>query len=82
MNAFIARVKVVLAAAVTWIVVASTVVTLASDEIAKVLPAGDAETVGAVATKIVTVLLTVVAIIRRVQPVLPAERGILPTTED
>lgn len=82
MSSFVARVKVVLAAAVTWIVVASTVVTLASDEIAKVLPAGDAETVGAVAAKIVAVLGAVVAIIRRVEPVLPAERGILPTTGD
>ena len=79
MNNLIARIKVVLAAAVTWIVVASTVVTLASDEIAEVLPAGDAETVGAVAAKIVAVLGAAVAIIRRVQPVIESERGILPT---
>jgi hypothetical protein len=75
----IARIKVLATAAVTWLLVASTIVTIASEEIAAVLPAGTATTVGAVALKVVAVIGAAVAIIRRVTPVLPDQRGLLPT---
>jgi len=74
----IARIKVLLTAAVTWLIVASTIVTIMSEEIAAVLPDGAATTVGAVALKIVSIIGAAVAIIRRVTPVLPEERGLLP----
>lgn len=77
----IARIKVVLTAAVTWLVLASTIVTILSEEIATVLPAGAATDVGAVALKVVAVLGAAVTIIRRVTPVLPDERGLLPTVK-
>lgn len=76
----IARIKVVLTAAVTWLIVASTIITIMSEEIAAVLPDGAATTVGAVALKIVSIISAAVAIIRRVTPVLPEERGLLPKT--
>ena len=78
MSEFIERVKVVASAAVTWITVASSIVVIVSDELADVLPGDAAETVGAVAVKVVAVLAAAVAIIRRVTPVLPEERGVLP----
>lgn len=74
---FVEQVKVVAGSAVTWMTVASTAVVIVSDELAKVLPAGAAETVGAVSVKVVAVLGAAVAIIRRVSPVLPSARGLL-----
>lgn len=73
----IERIKVVAAAAVTWLSVASAIVIILSEEIANVLPAGQAETVGAWALKAVAVIGAAVAIIRRVTPVLPEDRGLL-----
>lgn len=78
MSKIVAKVKVVLSAAVTWITVAFGVVVIVSDEAVKVLPAGAAETVAGVAVRVVAVLGAAVAIIRRVTPVLPDERGLLP----
>lgn len=65
----IARVKVVLAAAVTWLVFIGFVATVVADEIPGV--AGWAVRIAAWAT-------TAVSIIRRVTPVLPEDRGVLP----
>lgn len=78
MQAFIERVKVVLSAAVTWIVLASSIVTIFAEEIAKVAAEGTAATVTRVAVRVVSILGAAVAIIRRVTPVLPEERGVLP----
>jgi hypothetical protein len=78
MTEFIARVKVVLSAAVTWLVVASSVVTVFADEIAPIIPAPWSERASAIAVTVLGVLAAAIAIIRRVSPVLPDERGILP----
>src|SRR5687768_12131677 len=72
-----ARLAVVAKAAPTYLVVASTFVTIAADEIAKALPE-QAETIGAAALRITVVLGAIVGIIRRSTPVFKAERGILP----
>lgn len=82
MQNVIARIKVVLTAAVTWLVAASLVVTIVSSELADVLSDGTAETVAAVSLKIVAWLGAAVSIIRRVTPVLPDQVGLLPPDGD
>lgn len=64
------RVRVVLREAVTWLVFAGIVASAVAAEI----PGAVAEW----AVRIGAWLATAVAIIRRVTPVLPSERGILP----
>ena len=71
------RILVVLKAAPTYLVALSTVVTILAEEIAAVLPAGAANDVGVVAVRVVAVLATSVAIIRRVTPVVASRRGLL-----
>jgi hypothetical protein len=75
---FIEGTKVVFSAAVTWLVFASAVVTIASEEIAAVVGEGTAEDVTAWSLRILAVLGAAIGIIRRVTPVLPEDRGILP----
>lgn len=65
----LARLKVILTAAVTYLVLAATVLTIVSES----LPAAP----GTIA-KVLAWLGTAVLIIRRVTPVLPDERGVLP----
>lgn len=79
MTNFLLRVKVVLTALPTYLTAATAVVVIAREEIVGVLPEawqGDASEI------IVTVLAVLAAatnVIRRVTPVLPADRGLLPT---
>lgn len=80
MKKFWERVKVVWRAAPTWLTGASVVVGVVAEEIADVLPAGAAEDVGHVALVVVAWLGAAIGIIRRVTPVPPEERGILPPT--
>lgn len=78
MSDFIAKVRVVLTAAPTWITLAATLVTIFSEEIGGLLPAGAAETVGTATAVVLAWLGAAVNIIRRVTPVLPGEEGVLP----
>ena len=78
MNTTLARIRVVLNAAPTWIAAVSTILVIVADEVAAVLPAGQAEVVGAAVVRIVAWLGAAVAIIRRVRPVLDDEKGLLP----
>jgi len=71
------RAKTVARAAVTWLVLASTILTVAAEEIAKV--AGTDSPVVVLALRAVSWLGVAVMILRRVTPVLPDARGILPT---
>ena len=73
-----ARAQVVLTAAVTWLVIAAAVITIIADELAKVLPAPWSDRISAWAITILGVLGAVITIIRRVTPVRPEERGLLP----
>ncbi len=74
------RLEVIATAAVTWIVVASTVLTVVAEELGNLFADGQAATVIRVLLRIVAALGAAVTIIRRVTPVLKAERGLLPTT--
>jgi len=73
----LARARVVLVNAVTWLQVASAALVIGAEEIGKAIP-GISTDVAAWAVRIAAVLGAVVATIRRVSPVLPAERGLLP----
>lgn len=72
------RIVVILKAAPTYLVLASTVLTIIADELAKILPTPWADRLTALVITVTAALAAIVAIIRRVTPVAPAERGILP----
>lgn len=72
------RIVVVLGAAPTWLLAASTTVTIFSEEIVAVLPDELDFQVAKYATIIVGALTAAITLIRRLTPVLPNERGLLP----
>lgn len=78
MHELVARARVVLRAAPTYLVALSTIVSIVAEEVAAVLPAGPATTVGVIAVRVVAVLAAAVAIIRRVTPVVDSQHGLLP----
>lgn len=78
MTRLLARVRVILRAAPTYLVAASAVVSIVVEEIADELPSGWQDNAVGIGGKIVAVLGAAVLIIRRVTPVVAAERGILP----
>ena len=67
-----ARVRVVLTSLVTYLLIASSILTIVAEE----LPGPAAEWIG----RAVVWLATAVTIIRRVTPVLPEDRGLVPPT--
>lgn len=73
------RVRVVLRAAPTYIVLAGGTLAIVADELAKVVGADSPVVV--LILRAVSLLGAAVAIIRRVTPTLPDARGILPTGE-
>lgn len=77
MTETLARVRVVATSAVTWLQVVAAVLVIAAEEIAKAVPE-ISDDVTTVVVRVVAVLGAAVAIIRRVTPVLPDERGLLP----
>jgi len=78
LKTLVARAKVVLTAAPTYLVAAAVLIPFVVDQLATVLPTTWSETVAQVAGKAVAVLGVAVAIIRRVTPVPAAQRGLLP----
>lgn len=72
-----ARIKVIATAAVTWLVAASVFVAVAAPAIAELLPTGDRSAVIEWSVRAAAWLAGAAAIIRRVTPVEPADRGIL-----
>jgi hypothetical protein len=78
MNATLTRILVVLKAVPTYLVIASTIVTIATEEIADELPNSGAEWLVRVGGKVVGVIGAAVLIIRRSTPVIEAQRGLLP----
>lgn len=76
LNAFAAKAKVVLTAAVTWLIALEAALIVLSDELAKAIPVPWADRVTAWVLIAIGVIGTAIAIIRRVTPVLPDERGI------
>jgi hypothetical protein len=73
---FIKRVRVVLYAAPLYLIGASTVITVASEEVSKQFP-GVAGPITHYSAVVLGALAAVVAVIRRVSPVAPADRGLL-----
>lgn len=69
------KIKVVAAAAVTWLVAASVIVSVAAPQIAELFPAS-AEDIALWAARVVAWLGAAVVIIRRVTPVPADERGL------
>lgn len=78
MKNIIARVRVVLQAAPTYLVAASTIVAIATEEIAQELPEGWQDNAVAIGGKVVAIIGAAVLIIRRVTPVIAEHRGLLP----
>lgn len=74
---FLARAKVVLGAAITYITAIAMGVTIAANEIAKAAPEGS-EDVVAWMLRAASLLTAVVAMIRSHTPVSPDMRGLLP----
>lgn len=79
MKNLLARLSVIFTAAPTYLVAAGAVVAIVSDEVSKVLPSGWQDNALQIGGAIAGILAAAVSIIRRVTPVLPHERGILPT---
>ena len=77
MKKFFARVRVVLKAAPTYLVLVSATATIVTDEVAKVLPSGWQDNALQIGGVIVSVLGAAVAIVRRVTPVLDSQKGLL-----
>lgn len=75
-----AQAKVILKAAPTWLTAAAVVLTVLNDEIGGLLPEGAAETFGTIVVTAGAWIGAAINIIRRVTPVLPEERGVLPNT--
>ena len=73
MSDVLARVRVLLTAAPTYLVAAAAVVQVVVAELGDDWPA-----VAAGGTRVLAVLAAATAIVRRVTPVLPVERGLLP----
>jgi hypothetical protein len=72
-----AKVKVVAKAAPTYLALAVLVIPIVAEEAVKHLPDHVAVTVAAVAASAVAVLGSIIAVIRRVTPVIAARRGLL-----
>jgi hypothetical protein len=77
MHNIVLRLQVLLGAAVTWLVALSVGLSAAAGEIAQAAPEGG-EPVVAWLLRIVGWLVVAVTVVRRVSPVLPAARGLLP----
>lgn len=77
MTGFVKRVRVLLRAAPTWLVGAAIVVSSFSEEVGSRFP-GSSDEIAAVAGPVLAGIAAAVAIVRRVTPVVAAERGLLP----
>ena len=77
MSNVLARARVVATSVVTWLQVIAAVLVIAAEEIANAVPE-ISDDVTTVVVRVVAVLGAAIAIIRRVSPVLPDERGLLP----
>lgn len=73
-----ARLRVILTAAVTWLLVAQATLVGFADQLGPFIPTPWADRVNAALISALAVIAAIITIIRRVTPVLPSERGILP----
>lgn len=77
MSELLSRVRVFFKSAPTYLVAAATVVTIITEELSQELTGDVAANVVSIGGKAVSIIGAAVAIIRRVTPVLPDERGML-----
>lgn len=77
MSKTLARLAVLAKAAPTYLLIAATVVTVGSQYLADALPGDTATTVTKVAGVLLGIIGAATTIVRRVTPVLPAQRGLL-----
>lgn len=77
MKNLLARARVILTAAPTYLVAAGAVVSIVADEVSKILPAGWQDNAAQIAGAVAGVIGAAVLIVRRVTPVLVEERGLL-----
>lgn len=77
MSKLLARVRVFLKSAPTYLVAAGAIVTIIVDEASKVLPHGWQDNAVQIGGTVAAIIGAAVTIIRRVTPVLPEERGLL-----
>jgi len=77
MKNLIARARVILTAAPTYLVAAGAVVSVVSSEVSKVLPSGWQDNALQIGGAIGAIIGAAIAIVRRVTPVLVSERGLL-----
>lgn len=75
MSKLFTRIKVVLKAAPTYLILASTAISLTSAQVAELLP-GQAEDIARWTAPIVTALAVIVVIVRSVTTVLPEHRNL------
>jgi hypothetical protein len=78
MNKTLKRARAVMTDLVTWVVFGSAVATIATEEIAQVVPSGWQDNVVVLGGRVAAWLGAAVMILRRVTTVLPSERGLLP----
>lgn len=72
------RIKVVLTAALTWLFVIQAILLVAAEQIAPLIPAPWSDQVSAFLLTALSVVGVAILAIRRVSPVVPDERGLLP----
>jgi len=77
-NKTLARIRVLLGAAPTWIAAAGIISAAVIEEVAKLLPSGWQDNAAQIAGYSAAVIASATAIVRRVTPVFGIERGILP----
>lgn len=77
MSKLLARIRVLLHAAPSYLTVAAVVVTIISQELGDALPGNASTIVAKAAGAVLAVIATATAIVRRVTPVLAEDRGLL-----
>lgn len=77
MSKLIARIRVLLNAAPTYLAAAGVIIAVLADEVGKLAPTGWQDNAVQILGVLAGIVAAATAIVRRVTPVLPAERGLL-----
>lgn len=77
MSKLLARIKVLLKAAPTYLAAAGVLVAILADEIGKLAPSGWQDNAVQILGSLAGIIAAATAIVRRVTPVLPKQRGLL-----
>lgn len=77
MSKLIARIKVLLNAAPTYLAAAGVIIAIVADEVGKLAPSGWQDNAVQILGALAGVVAAATAIVRRVTPVAPADRGLI-----